>query len=343
MSNYRIRILLSLVFSFILVQGYIYFSQNPQIIPAQAENIKGALSGIKFPQVGQLFTLNFSSMNSQVSPSKQWGENSFNLPSISNAPSNNQSNTIQPTIPQDNTNNYIIPTDIINEIPQISQPVTATSPKPTKPPKPTATPPLPPITSDTRPGSTMAEIFQEVSKRECVPAALLYAIQAKETGPYFSFNSSASIIKIYNTYGWWNTGTGDPCFGMGYHTQTGIIPQDSVNAGQRCRKAIGDQSYDQGIMGILQISQQEQDAVKKYVAPILPKSYDRRVLFDNALIFAIITKNRLSNPPSNCDDWPDSVILDAAEKHLGTCKYDYGNGSAGNYCTDVLKFYKQYK
>ena len=207
-------------------------------------------------------------------------------------------------------------------------------PTPTKPPKPTATPAPPPITSDIRPGTSLSEIFKEVGKRTCFPPALLHAFQTQESGPFFDYNNPSSIIKIYNTYGWWQTGAGDPCFGLGYHTQTGIVPQDSVNAGVRCRNAVGS-SYDQGIMGILQISQFEEDAARKYTTSILTKNYDRRVLFDNALIFAIITKNRIGNPPTNCNDWPDDVVRTAAEKHYGSC--------GDNYCANVLKYYKQYK
>jgi hypothetical protein len=166
------------------------------------------------------------------------------------------------------------------------------------------------------------------------------AFKTEETGARFKSDSAASI-KIYNTYGWWKTGAGNPCYGFGYHGQTGIVPPDSVNAGTSCNVAIGDQ-IDIGVMGIMEISEWEEQVSRKYTISTLPKNVDRRVLFDNALIFAIITKNRIGQPPTNCDDWPDQAILTAAEKHLGVCQFDY-NGHTGNYCTEVLNLYKQYK
>jgi len=110
-------------------------------------------------------------------------------------------------------------------------------------------------------------------------------------------------------------------------------PADAVDAGTVCQNALG--GYDQAIMGILQINQDEENAAKKYITNVIKGSIDRRVLFDNAVIFAIITKNRLGTPPSNCTDWPDDAVREAAEKHYGSC--------GDNYCTNILKYYKQYK
>jgi hypothetical protein len=45
-------------------------------------------------------------------------------------------------------------------------------------------------------------------------------------------------------------------------------------------------------MGILQISEWGQKVTQKYISSIIPKN-DRRVLFDNALIFAYLTRNRV--------------------------------------------------
>jgi len=183
----------------------------------------------------------------------------------------------------------------------------------------------------------LTEIFSEVGRRACFPTALLRAIQEKETGAWWGINTASSKVKIYNTYGWWINGTGDPCTGFGYHTQTGIIPQDSVNAGGRCRNAVG-ASGDIGVMGLLQVSEEEQTATRKYTVSILSKNIDRRVLFDNILIFAIATKNRVGNTPSDCNNWPDDVVYEAAEKHIGV-----GSCSAQNYCNEVVRLYKLYR
>lgn len=228
----------------------------------------------------------------------------------------------------------------------ISPPVTNTpqptnTPKPTKVPKPTVAT-YPPITSDKRPGSNLAEIFAEVEKRACVPAALMMAIKSTETGERFK-NDSAKTIEIYNTYGWWKTGAGDPCYGFGYHTQIGIVPQDSVQAGTKCSSAVGNPT-DIKIMGLLQVSEWEQQVTRKSTIAHVPGNFDRRVLFDNALIFAYATKGRVAKSPQpSCSDWPQETVKLAAEKHHGVCKYDYGTGNAGDYCKKIWDLYQSFK
>lgn len=345
MLQHRIKIIVSIILSFVIVQGVTYFTENPNTVSVQAENIKGLLSGIKFDasSLTRLMSLNLGS--TQHNLPEGWndqGENSVDLPSIS-APTN---------IPQTNPTEFIAePTDNIPEpsytIPsgsptKIPTKVPTSTPKPTKPPKPTPTPKPPSITLDARPGETLDEVFKEVEKRECVPAALLMAFKTKETGERFKSGS----VKTYNTYGWWNNM--NPCYGYAYYTQSGIIPSDSMNGGSTCAKPLGDQSYDQKIMGILQISEQEQNSAYKYQKEMFPKNYDRRVIFDNAMIFARITKLRIGDPPKSCSDWPDDDIKLAAAKHSGggadTCKYYYSqSGVSGNYCTEILQLYKQYK
>lgn len=332
MMTHRIKIVLSIFLSFVIVQGVTFFMENPKVLPAQVKSARAFLSNLKLPDFKPLVSLDFVSQN-----------NSFNLPSI-NAPtptnvpiSQGPIGTISPT--SGIFDNEPTPTGD----PLITGAPTPTKkPTPTKVPKPTATPKPAAITSDTRPGNTMAEIFEEVGKRTCFPPALLRAFQYQESGPFFNYNNPSSVIKIYNTYGWWKTGAGDPCFGLGYHTQTGIVPADSVNAGVRCRNAVGNVN-DLKIMGIIQISEWEEEVSRKQTIAHLPKNIDRRVLFDNALIFAYITRNRVGSPPKDCNNWPDDAVKVAAEKHHGVCVYDYGNGNAGNYCTSLLKLYKEYK
>ena len=239
----------------------------------------------------------------------------------------------------------LIPTSIVR-VPTI-KPLATTAPKPSNTPKPTKIPKptaFPPINTDTRPGSTIAEIIQEAGLRACVPPALIMAIKTIETGERFK-NESAASIKIYNTYGWWKTGAGNPCYGYGYgyHTQTGIVPPDSVSAGTSCSRAVGSPT-DIGIMGLMQVSEEEERVTRKYTTTFLPKNIDRRVLFDNILIFAIATKNRIGKVSTpSCTDWSDDAVKVAAEKHHGVCVYDYGTGNAGNYCTKVLSLYKSFK
>jgi len=346
MSSQRIRILSSLLVAFIIVNLYGRLSKTPFISPVQANNIKSLLSSIKFNpnSLIKLFTIKFESKPKETELVSRLDNrnNSFSLtPIVQPSPT-----IVIPTIPGNvapispvisgvaNPTTYIIPTKIPTKIP-------TSIPKPTNTPKPTKIPDLPPVTSDVRPGSSLEEIFQEVSKRMCIPAALLMAFKTEETGERFK-NDNAKTIQIYNTYGWWKTGAGDPCYGYGYYTQIGIVPPDSVNAGVRCSKAIGNPT-DIKIMGVLQISEWEEQVSRKNTKGILPDNIDRRVIFDNAIIFASITKNRIGTTPKSCDDWPDDAILTAAEKHQGVCVNDYHNGNTVNYCQDVLRLYKQYR
>jgi len=330
MFNHRIRILSSLLIAFIIVNFYGRLSKTPFISEAQADNIKGLLSNIKFDpnSLVKFFTIKFDSKDTELVSRLEDRENSFNLTPIPQS----LSSTPAPAITQGSSSS-ILPTarPLVSIIP--TKLPTAT-PRPTKTPKPTATPALPPVNSEVRPGSTLDEIYEEVQQRMCVPAALLYAFQQAETGAWWPVNSASSKVKIYNKYGWWLDGSGSSCTGMGYYTQIGVVPSDAVDAGTVCQKPIPS-GADQAIMGLWQISKYEEDAAKKSIGKIIKGSIDRRVIFDNAIIFAIITKNRLGDPPKNCSDWPADAIKTAAEKHYGTC--------GDNYCNKVLNYYKQYK
>jgi len=343
----RLKILLSMIAALFMVQTYMYLTDNPGFIPAQTAGVKQTVANFKAPDFSALMdsiTFKFGSVDNDLAQR----DNSFSLPSVGKV------TKVEPTeIPVVEYEQELLPEEIYEAPSPTKRPVIPTpvkkavatptkKPKPTKVPKATPTPRPDPITSDTRPGSSLSEIFEEVGRRACFPAALLLAFQQEESGAFFSANSSPSIVKIYNTYGWWQTGAGDPCFGLGYHTQTGIVPSDSVGAGTQCRNSVGNPT-DIGIMGILQISEEEENLTRKYTKETLPKNIDRRVLFDNALIFAIATKNRVGSVPKNCDDWPDDAVMTAAEKHQGVCVADYGNGNTRNYCKDILQMYKKFK
>ena len=216
------------------------------------------------------------------------------------------------------------------------------APQPTKPPKATPTPAMPPVTTDVRPGTSIEEILRDVSKRMCIPYALLMAERMEEAGVYFN-GMSAKTTQYYNTYGWWqNADKGEICYGLAYYTQTGIIPSDSTNAAGSgiCPHApFGGGDVDQKIMGLFQVGEDEQNTAMKSIKPVLPGKVDRRILFDNAVIFAIITKNRAgkSSTPS-CTDWPKDTVTTVAEKHYGTCAYP-----GGNYCNEVWNYYQKYR
>lgn len=317
---------------------------------------------IELKTIGSDFTQILSNSGSSILASLQ----SLRLPQLITIPSN-PSPTQEPLItqesptPQDwnseptSTPAFVAPTD--DPLPPIQQPTTAdprptqppiaTSvpkptaiPKPTKVPKPTKPPLPPPVTSDVRPGASIEEMLKDVEKRMCVPYKLLMAVRKIESGAWFN-NLTSTSMKFYNTYGWWKTaGVGEICAGLAYYTQTGIIPPDSVNAssGSCSNAGLGAGQADQKIMGLFQVSEQEEKVSRKNTTRDLPKSIDRRVLFDNAIIFASITKNRVGSLPPSCEDWPEDAVKTVAEKHYGACAYP-----GGNYCNEVWNFYKTLK
>ena len=227
-------------------------------------------------------------------------------------------------------------------------PKAKSTPKPTKPPKPTAKPqptatPAPkPVTSDQRPGSNFDDVVNKVSQIMCIPAALMKATQAEETGSrYLSF--AKDKFSLANRYNWWNdpsVTTYDYWVASAFFGQSGKAPPDSKFPGQEIGTPLQPGAYDQMIMGPLAISQQEQDVSRKDTIKILPKNIDRRVLFDNLVIYADITINRAGKSPRpSCSDWPEETVRIVAEKHFGAC--DAGNGK--NYCNDIWNFYKSFK
>jgi len=241
---------------------------------------------------------------------------------------------IIPTSSTNSTNPTPRPTTNTSPIPPTTIPKPTKTPKPTKPPKPT---PYPAITTDERPGSTIQEVAREVGKRACFPYALLMATRTQESGAWMN-GMSASTTKKYNTYGWWKSASsGEVCAALAYSTQSGLVPSDS--GGGSCTNGVQPGAYDQKIMGLMQVSEEEETKTRKYTQATLPNSIDRRVLFDNMLIYAIATRNRLGVTPPGCDDWPQDIVKLAAEKHFGACAY--GNGK--NYCTEVWNLYRSFK
>jgi len=246
--------------------------------------------------------------------------------------------------------NIAIPTTAKPTIHVVTQPPQPTkTPKPTKIPKPTELI-LPPILTDVRPGTSIEEIARAVSKRTCVPYALLMAIRTKETGAWFN-NMNAASIKMINTYGWWKSANKyTVCTYLAFYTQSRLIPPDSTVALAESPKCNGNPfpGTDQKIMGIMQVNEAEQNGVLNQIKNIIPQNVDRRILFDNMTIFATITKNRAGkNPHSDCNDWPETTVKEVARIHhggsSGVCKYSYSGGPSGDYCKEVWDLYKSFK
>jgi len=354
MLNHRLRILASLTVAFIVVNLYGRISITPFVQVNITERAKNLLSNLRFPNLSNLLTFKLSNFpNSQNSPNSLNNQNnSFTLPTVANSTNSRLTptsfNQIQPTpirvptvVPGQPTYTPTPTSPAVVLTKAGPTPTKKLSPTPTKKPtaipQPTTTPIPPPITSNVRPGTTLEEIFKEVNKRICVPAALLRAFQEEETGPWFHYYDNPVP---YNTYGWWKSSSADPCKGFGYDTKTGYVPGDSYYAGRFCMITPGATS---GIMGLFAINQWEQDTTRKNTLEFLPNNIDRRVIFDAAIIFASATINRVGNQAPVCgEDWSDTVVNIAAAKHVSG-QYPCPNTTCEKYCNDVLSLYKQYR
>lgn len=229
------------------------------------------------------------------------------------------------------------------------------SPIPAKkitPPTPTPKRPAPaassPITSAVRPGASLDEVFADVAKRMCVPVPLMKAIQSMESGERMQ-NYIKNRFRFFNTYGWWSDPSitqQDLFYLAAYSAQTGMAPSDTRFAGVRIAKALQPNAYDQKIMGLMQISQDIQDKTFKNTSKVITSGkIDRRVIYDNVLIFSSALLNQVGSlAETGCGDWSFRAIARAACKHNGVCRYNYSavGGKSGNYCIDICNKYNEY-
>lgn len=361
----RIRILVVLVLSFVISGVLMKYSQESPVdgtpsiqvqniasdfsrsISDSGTSVLSALQSIRIPTLISLTPNTSNEPIDTVSPEPtpdEWVNEPTSPPEV---PTSTPAflNPAEPTVPP-----LISQAPPSNPTVRPSTPPQPTKvPKPTKAPKPTPTPQMPPVTEDRRPGDSLEEIMREVEKRVCVPYKLMMAIKTVETGERFK-NADKKTIDLYNTYGWWKTADlQTTCFGYGYYTQTGVAAADSPVAGQKCMSAIGLQSYDLKIMGLTQASEQEEQVTRKNTIKTLPKNIDRRVFFDNLVIFAYATKARAGKfPQPSCTDWPAETVKEVARIHAsgsgGKCTYTYSqNGKSGNYCEEIWNLYKSFK
>lgn len=274
----------------------------------------------------------------------------FNLPSLlalriwasatpSPTPLFQPSNTPIPTATRTRTPTPPgLPTATRTPTPQFTKTPT---PKP-----PTAYPtPTPRVLDVQRPGSSLEEIAKIAQDVSCTPWQLIMAIKREETGDRFL---STPYFAFYNKMNWWQlpyASPGDSCYGYSYNTITGLVPPDAsggeLSPPHRCAPEVGNQSAaSQGIMGLMQINQSEQNSVtakfQKYFKGL--NTPDRRVLFDAMVLGGFLYKN-LSSEPSVCNlDWELKYIALTGCKFYGSCKY----GSGGDYCQEICQYYNQY-
>ena len=217
---------------------------------------------------------------------------------------------------------------------------TGSSPTPVQGGNPTAGPlPTPMTIGKVRPGSSLQEIARIAEAVSCTPAAFILAIKTQETQQRFFTTATPSVFRFYNTFDWWKppyATAGDSCYGYSYNTITGLISPDAAGAGTRCANAVGNPSAaSQGIMGLMQINQSEQNSVTaKFQQFFKGATPDRRVLFDAMVLGGFLYK-KLSTQTTGCDlNWGIKDIAIVSCRFYGAC--------TDNYCENVCKYYGDY-
>jgi len=211
------------------------------------------------------------------------------------------------------------------------------TPKPTEKPKPTPTPLAPP--EYIRPGTSLEDIYKIAGEKRCVPAALLKAFVAQEGPGALSYSDQSALF--YNAYDWWHRAkeVKEVCGGYAYHTETGLIPQDSLFAGEKCKEGFNPSTtgYDSGSMGATQILQSYWD--KTYKDKVKQKlkvgQADRRVLLDSLVGFGLIVVDNTKYSGS-CNNWEFKYVIKAACANAG------GSCEPYNYCYTICNNYNKY-
>lgn len=345
MTIIRIKTILAMIVSFFISLFIINYSQFPG-----SPNINTSLVARDIQETTFNVTekINPLKIISSITIPNFFSQNITQTPVIP-SPTNNA----QPTPIISYINKKISPTTPAR-YPTIKKRVTPTikpTNKPTSKPtsKPTAIPPKPteiPI-GIIRPGKNYDEMVEFVAKKTCIPAALLKAFGAIESGD----KTQSRIARFpldrfvkYNTYDWWNnpsTSQAQVCEGIAYNHHTGLIPANSQYAGTRC---MGAETFSTDIfsMGYLSISQSEEDDYRQRVLDLLKvDKIDRRVFFDSTVIAALHYKNISTYRDKDCNDWESKYIAKAACKYLGACKYDWGARN-GDYCQEICDLYNNF-
>jgi hypothetical protein len=210
-----------------------------------------------------------------------------------------------------------------------SKPKPTGIPKPTEKPLPTAepTPVLP--AGYVRPGKTIDEVFNIAAQKSCVPANLLKAFVAQEAPGVLTWSDKS--VELYNAYDWWHrvTEKKQVCSGYGWYPETGLIPDDSNFAGEKCKEGINGDTVSKSLGAGQMLEYYWNKTFKKKAETALGvESADRRVVLDALVGFGINIKEGTKNP-GGCDDWEFKYIIKAA------C-VNTGGGSAYSYYYGII-------
>lgn len=326
MKNYLLknnRVFLSIIFSFFLVFFIIPFFMTPGKITRTVANFS------------KYFTPNFNPMLELGNPTTE--EVFFNYPTT--AP------TTKPTgwVNQAATSTSVAPTKMITQRP--TRPIQPTLPAvvltkagPTKRPKPSPTPLAPP--EYLRPGTSLEDIFKKAGELSCVPPALLKAFVAQEAPGVLNWSDEQALF--YNAYDWWHRvkEVKQVCAGYGFYTHTGLVAEDSMFAGQKCKDPFSPETANDTysrLLGSCQMlrSYWEKDFKEPTRQKLKVNKVDRRVLIDCLVGYGIHFRKD-SGYTGGCDNWALKDVAKAACVNTGiSCDYY-------NYCYTICNNYNKF-
>jgi len=317
-KNYRV--FLSIILSFIFVFFVIPFFMTPG-------KIINFISGIRFSTFNfdNLFRLNFKSTPTFIVRN---GLKPFptNLP-------------IQPTVLLTPSLGVLTKSIITPTPTRPIQPIKPTTYiMPTKPPKPSPTPLAPP--EYLRPGTGLEDIFKKAGELSCVPTALLKAFVAQEAPGVLNWSDQMALF--YNAYDWWHRvkEVKQVCAGYGYYTHTGLVAEDSLFAGEKCKDPFSPETANDTysrVLGSCQMlrSYWENDFKEPTRQKLKVSQVDRRVLIDCLVGYGIHFRKD-SGYTGGCDNWALKDVAKAACVNAGgTCDYY-------NYCYTICNNYNKF-
>ncbi len=202
--------------------------------------------------------------------------------------------------------------------------------KPTMVSEPTPTPVA--LPQYMRPGKNLEEIFSIASKISCVSVPLIKAIVRAESPGVLTYSERSALF--YNAFDWWHRVDNykQVCSGYGYYTQTGLIAEDSLFAGQKCKEP-----YGQGppvTIGTGQLLEREwtkyKDKVKSALSLKSDQKVDRRVTIDGLIAIGMLI-NEETRYKGSCDNWDFKYVIKAACVYGGYEQYSYFSLICRNY------------
>jgi len=226
----------------------------------------------------------------------------------------------------------------ISTKPPIKQPTIAPTqtPKPTKKPKPTPTPLAPP--GYLRPGVGLEDIFKKAGELSCVPTALLKAFVAQEAPGVLNWSNEQALF--YNAYDWWHRvkTVKQVCGGYGYYTHTGLVAEDSLFPGEKCKDPFSPETASDTysrVIGSCQMLQSywEKDFKNPTKQKLKVGQVDRRVLIDCLIGYGIHFRKDTGYSGS-CNNWDMKYVAKAACVNAG--------GTCDNYCYIICNNYNKY-